>query len=107
MKKIPGKITGPVVYTGKTGITLNPKSQIKLNGELAPLGNDVAHSLCFFFNFHFYEDLGDNYVLFRRGKPGEMHSFVVTLKKSSKGRFMSLEVNYDFKGKMDKITYEN
>ena len=45
--------------------------------------------------------------MFRRGKPREIHSFKILLKKSSKGRYPSLEVNYDFKGKIDTVTYEN
>ena len=81
IKKTSGIITGPVTYSGKTGITLMPQSEIKIPNEIVPIGIDNVHSLCFFFSFHFFEDLGDNFVIFRRGKPGDLYSFTISLKR--------------------------
>lgn len=108
MKKINGKISGPVFYSGKTGITMLPKSEIELEGNLVPVGTDITHSLCFFFNFHFYEPLPDDFLLFKRGTPGKKDSVIILLKKASTGgRYPSMTVVYDFKGKPERKVYEN
>jgi hypothetical protein len=72
-----------------------------------PIGIDNVHSLCFFFSFHFFEDLGNNFVIFRRGKPGDLYSFTISLKRFKKGRYPVLKVVYESKGKPYEHTYES
>lgn len=60
---------------------MSSQSQIKIQGVLSPLGDDITTGLCLYWTLKFSGDLGDEFVLFRRGKTGQQHSLKFGLSK--------------------------
>lgn len=84
LKKLDGVITGQVSYSGLTGIDFASGSQVKINGKLQPVGDDITTGMCFFWTLSFSGNLGEEFILFRRGKLGAPNSMKLSLVKSDK-----------------------
>ena len=98
-----------VHYSKKGGIEIKKHTHILIDGSLAPKGNDIAKTMCFYFEFYYHPKIGDLVLLFQRGDPLLKHSLQVFLKFNGESRHLLLRVNYEnvFKNKtIKRVDYQ-